>query len=103
MSTFDAAAKHAAREMLTETGQAVTYRGEAGDIDTVAVIAESVELFGFETSVGDSRYTCLFLAEDVADARRNDRVTDASGVMWLLQEEQPNSDEWIREWSVTQQ
>jgi len=97
---FDAIAKDAARDMLTNVGQAVTYRGCDGDVTTVGVIEKIVDLLGGDTQISDARYMASLLVEDVGSPQRNDTVTDSAGTEWVLVEEMPTTDKWIAEWSV---
>lgn len=101
MSAFDLAMKRASREQLKRNGQAVTYRGPGEEVTTVGIIDLSMDLFGEGTQVGDDRWQCALLVEDVAKPHRGDRVIDESGDTWVLQEEQPIGDRWMTVWSVT--
>lgn len=99
--SFDTILKQAARDMLSMSGESVTYRGGGVSVSTNALISQQVDLLGAETEFAENRTVGTLLVEDVGKPQRGDTLETAAGVTWVLQETLPSTDEWISEWSVT--
>lgn len=102
---IDTVGKNAARKCIARLGgKTVTVHSAAAatTISTVVAIIKDTQLFGAAgaRAVEPSWFASLLL-EDVTAPRRGDRIVETDGTAWTLVEEQPTTDEWVSEWSVS--